>query len=135
MLGVSSDAFSDVDDTLSDVCDDDSLASMCTCGAAGRAHKRDCPMSSQQRYPAHACFPQGVVSEGAPLSSACEDVKSQACPTVVTSIPLPPRGVKFRHRLGIMSAFTARLLVTAMFPAALWGSLLVGISCTAQRGF
>ena len=31
-------------------------------------------MSSRQRYPAHLCFPRGVVSEGSPLSSACGDV-------------------------------------------------------------
>ena len=59
----SSDALSDVsclDVSLSDVCclgdDDNSLASMCTCGAEGRAHKRGCPMSSRKRYPGRTLF-------------------------------------------------------------------------------
>ena len=67
----SSDALSDVsclDDSLSDVCclgdDDNSLASMCTCGAEGRAHKRGCPMSSRKRYPGRTLFPRIDVSEG-----------------------------------------------------------------------
>ena len=64
----SSDALSDVsclDDSLSDVCclgdDDNSLASMCTCGAEGRAHKRGCPMSSRKRYPGRTLFAGWVI--------------------------------------------------------------------------
>ena len=44
--------------TLSDVChsDEDIGSDLCTCGAEGRAHRRDCPMSSRKRYPGYAPF-------------------------------------------------------------------------------
>ena len=100
LSGVSSDAFSDVDDTLSDMCDDDSLASMCTCGAAGRAHKRGCPMSSRQRYPAHSCFPRGVVSECSPLSSACGDVLEPGVSTSGDLDPPLPKRSKIQTQIG-----------------------------------
>ena len=29
----------------------------CTCGADGRAHKKDCPMNSRHHYPGHTLFP------------------------------------------------------------------------------
>jgi hypothetical protein len=50
---IDSDASSDVqflDDNID--CSDS-----CTCGTTGRAHKRDCPMSSRKRYPGRTLFP------------------------------------------------------------------------------
>ena len=50
---IDSDASSDVQflDDNSDCSDS------CTCGTTGRAHKRDCPMSSRKRYPGRTLFP------------------------------------------------------------------------------
>ena len=42
--------------TLSDVCNSDIGSDLCTCGAEGRAHRRDCPMRSRKRYPGYAPF-------------------------------------------------------------------------------
>ena len=56
----SSDSGSDVS---SDVwCLEDDIIDMvsmtqCTCGAEGRAHKKDCPMNSRHRYPGRTLFP------------------------------------------------------------------------------
>ena len=120
----SSDALSDVsclDDSLSDVCclgdDDNSLASMCTCGAEGRAHKRGCPMSSRKRYPGRTLFPRIDVSEGSPVASACGDVLESVVSRSDNFKPLPPKRRKIQVEIGL--AFTAKLWVTATFPAAL----------------
>ena len=42
--------------TLSDVCNSDIGSDLCTCGAEGRAHRRDCPMRSRKRP-----FPASIV--------------------------------------------------------------------------
>ena len=57
----SDDATTDVD-TDADVCE-------CTCGAQGRADKRNCPMSSRGRYPGRALFPPPSNSEVHAISS------------------------------------------------------------------
>ena len=38
--------------------EDDIITDMCICGAGGRAHKKDCPMSSRNRYPSCILFPK-----------------------------------------------------------------------------
>ena len=56
----SSDSGSDV---LSDMsCLEDDIIDMvsitqCTCGADGRAHKKDCPMNLRHHYPGRTLFP------------------------------------------------------------------------------
>ena len=92
-------AFSDVNDTLSDVSDDDSLGSMCTCGVAGRAHKSGCPMSSWQHYPGHLCFPRGVV-QGCPLTSAHGDVLEPGVSKSGDLDPPPPNRNKIQTQIG-----------------------------------
>ena len=54
--------------TDSDCCFEDTIFSgdSCTCGAGGRAHKKDCPMSSRNRYPSRILFPGG--SSAVPVS-------------------------------------------------------------------
>ncbi len=135
LSGVSSDAFSYVDYTLSDVCDDDSLASMFTCGAAGRAHKRGCPMSSRQRYPAHSCFLRGVVSEGSPLSSTCGDVLEPGVSKSGDLDPPPPKRSKIQTQIGDYVSIHSKSAGDSHVPCRIVGGLVVGISCTAQRGF
>ena len=36
--------------------DEDIGSDLCMCGAEGRGHRRDCPMSSRKRYPKYAPF-------------------------------------------------------------------------------
>ena len=52
----------------SDCCFEDTVFSgdSCTCVAGGRAHKKDCPMSSRNRYPSRILFPGG--SSAVPVS-------------------------------------------------------------------
>ena len=64
-LSLPSDNLSDESESTSndDWCYEDDIISsdMCVCGALGRAHKRDCPMSSRSSFPTEECIVQIVV--------------------------------------------------------------------------
>ena len=60
------------DDAMTGVDTDDDVC-QCTCGAQGRAHKRNCPMSSRGRYPGRALFPPPSNSEVDAISSDSSD--------------------------------------------------------------
>ena len=60
------------DDAMTDVVTDADVCE-CTCGAEGRAHKRNCPMSSRGRYPGRALFPPPSNSEVHAISSDSSD--------------------------------------------------------------
>ena len=44
-------------EAMSDGDSSDSESISCTCGAEGRAHKRDCPLSSRNRMSGRTLFP------------------------------------------------------------------------------
>ena len=56
----------------------------CICGAGGRAHKKDCPMSSTNRYP--SCVPPGD-SLPAHTDSICKSNVPTADTTVAEAKP------------------------------------------------
>ena len=60
---------SDTDESSDIGCPDDDIISgaSCTCGAGGRAHKKNCPMNSRKRYPGHALFPPPGNTESSPM--------------------------------------------------------------------
>ena len=74
---VSTSLLSDAQDILSegsidsDWCFEDDVVSsdFCICGAGSRAHKKDCPMSSRNRYLGSILFPKQPSSESVPPHS------------------------------------------------------------------
>ena len=52
-----SDLLESSENTVSDGDLSDSESNSCTCGAEGRAHKRDCPLSSRNRMSGRTLFP------------------------------------------------------------------------------
>ena len=72
----------------SDYCFEDSIftGDLCTCGAAGKAHKKDCPMSSRNRYGAgRVLFPSAGDPIPPPTDTTGESnaTKSDPCTTVL----------------------------------------------------
>ena len=55
----------------SDWCFEDDIFSsnLCTCGAGSRAHKKDCVMSSRNRYPGSVLFPKDPTIDHVPPRS------------------------------------------------------------------
>ena len=78
---IDSDASSDVQflDDNSDCSDS------CTCGTTGRAHKRDCPMSSRKRYPGRTLFPLHGSAESSAAPIADDGVLASSCQSVTAS--------------------------------------------------
>ena len=54
--------------------EDDISTDMCICRAGGRAHKKDCPMSSSNRYPSCILFPKVPPGDSLPAhtNSTCK---------------------------------------------------------------
>lgn len=61
---------------ISDSDSSDSVIITCTCGVEGRAHKRDCPLSSRNRMSGHTLFPATIQPEAqaAPRKLETENV-------------------------------------------------------------
>ena len=64
--------------------EDDIITDMCICGAGGRAHKKDCPMSSRNRYPSCILFPK--VPPGDSLPAHTDSTCKSNVPTADTTV-------------------------------------------------
>ena len=90
---IDSDASSDVQ-----FLDDNSdCSNLCTCGTTGRAHKRDCPMSSRKRYPGRTLFPLHGSAESSAAPIADDGVLE---PAVASLEPPPSKKRKPRVKIG-----------------------------------
>ena len=114
---------------ISDGGSSDSETISCTCGAEGRAHKRDCPLSSRNRMSGPTLFPAPSEPEAHTEPSKLEPDVSSPQKTISTE------NVKPAMKVGDYVCIHSRSTEGFTFPVALWGSLLAGISRTAQRVF
>lgn len=72
--------------------EDDIITDMCICGAGGRAHKKDCPMSSRNRYPSCILFPKVPPGDSLPAhtDSTCKSNVRTADTTVAEARSTKP---------------------------------------------
>ena len=76
--------------------DDDIISgALCTCGADGRAHKKDCPMNSRKRHPGRALFPSPS-KESSPMPVSSEGGLEPAAQPAAPNKSLKPPPAKRR---------------------------------------
>ena len=125
---ISSDAMSDVDsvqDASSDMFvlgSDTEFDDMCTCSSDGRAHKRDCPMSSRKCYCEHAPASPPNMSHNTAVASAHGnelELASAASDKITVHVP-PSKKRKLPMKVGdYVCVHSSTLATYPMFPVAL----------------
>ena len=128
-FAIGSDAVSDVDsvqDASSDMFvlgSDTELDDMCTCSRDGRAHKRDCPMSSRKRYCEHAPASPPNMSHNTAVASAHGDeleLAFAASDKIIVHVP-PSKKRKLPMKVGDYVCVHSSTLATSHVPCCIVG--------------